>query len=105
MSNTQKEENPVLVAVRVLIDMGMIESAERSLVKKLGITASEATDLVNDAYVKIVGSAPKELRPSFESVISYHRWNRMYQQATKKKNNEMAAAAQKQIDALMTRVH
>lgn len=105
-SDGEKEEkDPTLLAAAMLIQTSNVERTEREMAKKLGWSNKEAQELVDEAMVKVIGSAPKELRPSFDAVVSYHRWNYLYGRAMKKGNVSDATTAQKQIDNLMARIH
>lgn len=100
-----EEDDLTLIAAATIIEKGNVDAAERQLRKDHELSVSESQDLCAEGLLKIMGSAPREIRQSFEATVAWHRWNAMYQQGVKKKNNEIMVTAQKQMDALMARVH
>lgn len=97
--------NSVVDAGGWLIRFGSIDRAEAKIIKKYKITFEEAQDVVAEAAISLVASAPKEIRSSFNMVIAYHRWNHMYEKAVASNNMSEAIEAQKQLDKLLMKVH
>ena len=90
-----------------LIKTGALDKSERLLEAQNGMTKDEAQDAVAEAYMRLRQSAPEELRASFTTVVSYHRWNHMFEHAAGKVPPDLngMTEAQKQLDKLMARVH
>lgn len=101
----EREDDLTRIAASLLIEKGNVDGAERQLRRDHEMTVSEAQEIMDEAMALVLGNAPRELRQSFEAVVSWHRWNAMYQFGAKKKDYEKMTTAQKQMDALMARVH
>lgn len=101
----EKDDDLNRIAASLLIEKGNVDAAERQLRRDHGMSVEEAQDLAAEALLLVIGNAPREIRQSFEAVVSWHRWNAMYQFGVKKKNMEAQITAQKQMDALLARVH
>lgn len=101
----EEESSDVLTACALYIQTGSIERVLRELRKKLPLTDAELNDVVAEATFKVMAAAPRELRQSPEAVISWHRWNYLYGKAMKGGKMKEAMDAQKNMDALMARVH
>lgn len=107
-SEDEKEDDLTRIAASLMIEKGNRDGAERQMRRDHGMSVAEAQEVMDDALALLLGNAPREIRQSFEAVVSWHRWNAMYQNAAKKGkggNVEVMALAQKQMDALMARVH
>lgn len=101
----EQEDDLNLIAAATIIEKGNVDAAERQLRRDHELSIEDAQDACAEGLLKIMGSAPREIRQSFEATVAWHRWNAMYQQGSKKKNNEIMVTAQKQMDALLARVH
>lgn len=104
MDNEQIDDD-VLTAGAMLIRFGSTERAERSMRETHKLTTEDAQDVVAEASMRLLTSAPRELRQSFEAVIAFHRWNHMFETAVARNNMGDAMEAQKQLDKLLARVH
>lgn len=98
--------DPVLEAGALMIKYGSDAPSERALHKNFpSLTSTDVQDIIQESRFRLIGSAPKEIRGSFEAVISYHRWNHMYVTAMSARDVKAMTEAQKQIDNLIARVH
>lgn len=104
-SPAEEEKDLTRIAAAVMIETGNVDATERQLRKAHDLTAEEAQDVSAEALMLVIGNAPREIRQSFEATVSWHRWNAMYQMASKKKQPENMMAAQRAMDALIARVH
>lgn len=95
----------VEATMTVILEEGVIERAETRLKLNSKMSQSEIDDLVGDAQMRLISNAPATIRASFETVISYHRWNAIYKAAMKKHQTTTAMDAQKHIDRLMKDIH
>lgn len=102
---SESPDDLVLEACALLIRGGSIERAERELSEIMTAAKDEIRDIVGEAQVRIVTSAPREIRQSFEMVVSWHRWNHMYQWSMQRGEVKNAMVAQKRMDELMMGVH
>lgn len=100
-----EDKTRVLEAASILIEKGNVDACERRLRSKYNIDADQAQEMAAEAMIVLLSGAPREIRQSFETVISWHRWNAMYQRAAKNFDTDTQVVAQKQLDALMTRIH
>ncbi len=88
-----------------MLKHGTVERAESALRQKTALSSEEIEDLVAEAQMRLVSSAPPEIRASMTTIIGYHRWNALYRAAMMKGNTADAIAAQKQLDRLMQSIH
>lgn len=105
MDDDPQITDEVLTAGALLMRYGSMERTERAVAETHKMKREEAQDVVAEASMRLITSAPRELRQSFEAVIAYHRWNHMFEIAVAKSNMGDAMEAQKQIDKLMRSVH
>lgn len=95
----------VMTAGALIIQTGSLSKAERTLASKLNLSTEDSQDAVAEASMRLVTSAPREIRQSFTAVCSYHRWNHIFEQAVAHNRVDDAMKAQQQIDKLLARVH
>lgn len=95
-------EEHVEYVANLIVKHGRVESVETQFAIKSPIPQVEVEELVEEATFKLVSSAPAEIRASMTTVISYHRWNTIYQNASSASDR---IAAQKQLDRLMGSIH
>jgi hypothetical protein len=98
-------DDDVLNAGALLMRYGSTERVERALRDTQGMDSENAQDVVAEASLRLIASAPRELRQSFEAVVAYHRWNHLFEIAVSRNNMSEAMEAQKQLDKLIARVH
>lgn len=94
-----------IMAGALLIRFGAIDKAEHAIIRSNNLSIEEAQDIVAEAAMRLTTSAPRELRQSFEAILSYHRWNSIFEMAVAKRDTQVAMDAQKQLDKLMRSVH
>jgi 2-keto-3-deoxy-L-rhamnonate aldolase RhmA len=70
-----------------------------------GLDRGDADVAVEDMAARMVFAAPPEIRASFSTVVSWHRWNDIVNQAMAQGNMDRASEAQQQLDALVRGVH
>lgn len=100
-----REEMVEILAAEIL-KHGRVEFAERMLRRMFPLTPEEEVrDLVDEAHMMLVSSAPAEIRASMTTIIGYHRWNAVYKKAMSNNDVANAIAAQKQLDRLMGSIH
>ena len=92
----------VQYVANLIVKHGRVENVEMQFAVKTPMTPAEIEELVEEATFKLVSNAPTEIRASMTTVISYHRWNEIYQSSSDVSDR---IAAQKQLDRLMGSVH
>lgn len=70
-----------------------------------GLERGDADVAVEDMAASMVFAAPPEIRASFATVISWHRWNDIVNLANAQGNIERMAEAQRQLDAIIRGAH
>ena len=101
----EEQEDEIIAAGALIIRYGSIAKAEQEIASTFKLDPSQAQDIVAEAGIGLINSAPSELRRSFEAVCSYHRWNYIYEYASRTGRLRDAMDAQKQLDALLRSVH
>lgn len=101
----EEPEDEVFSAGALIIRYGSIAKAEQEIATTFKLDPVEAQDITAEAAIGLINSAPPELRKSFEAVCSFHRWNYIYEYATRTGRIRDAMDAQKQLDALLRSVH
>lgn len=95
----------VEATMKVMLEEGMVERAEKRLRSASQMEHEEIEDLVSEAQMRLVSNAPQSVRASFDTVVAFHRWNAIYKEAMHKGALSMAMDAQKHIDRLMSSIH
>lgn len=101
----EEQEDEIISAGALIIRYGSLAKAEQELAQTFKLDPSEAQDMTAEAAIGLINSAPAELRKSFDAVCSFHRWNYIYEYATRTGRLRDAMDAQKQLDALLRSVH
>jgi hypothetical protein len=101
----EEQEDEILTAGALIIRYGSIAKAEQEIASTFKIDPAQAQDVVAEAGIGLINAAPPELRRSFEAVCSFHRWNHIYEYASRTGRLKDAMDAQKQLDALLRSVH
>lgn len=98
-------KQPSLVDVKAkLLDTGSISATERGL-RGYTCPPEQIQDLVADAAMELIADAPREIRGSFQTICSWHRYNAMYQKAVKDGATGTMMHAQSALDAILKAVH
>lgn len=101
----EEQEDEIISAGALIIRHGSIAKAEQELANTFKLDPAQAQDFTAEAAIGLINSAPLELRKSFDAVCSFHRWNYIYEYATRTGRLKDAMDAQKQLDALLRSVH
>lgn len=70
-----------------------------------GTSPDIAENVVLSVIMTMIAGAPNEIRGSVELVISWWRWNEIYELARSRNNIKQMTFAQSAIDALLRSVH
>lgn len=81
-------------------------AAAKTMMEDLhGLERGDADVAVEDMAASMSFAAPPEIRPSFATVVSWHRWNDIVNLANQQGNIERMAEAQRQLDAIIRSIH
>lgn len=95
-------EQQVELVIAEILKRGTTDRVETIMLQKTALSEDEIQQLIEHAQLRLVSSAPAEIRASLSTVISYHRWNDIYQKSSSVADR---IAAQKQLDRLMGSIH
>lgn len=98
-------DDDVAAAGALVIRYGDQTRAAQRLAADRSLEYDDALDHVGEAIVRLVATAPPEVRQHFPTVCSWHRYQSMYESAERVRDVDNMMAAQKAMDLILARVH
>lgn len=90
---------------RALMATANTTAAKTVVEDEHGLDSGDAAIAVEDVAAEMVFAAPAEIRASFATVVSWHRWNQIVDMAMSQGATDRAMEAQKHLDDIIKGVH